>query len=101
MPANESDRGSDSDVDNGKEERKVNRCRGNKRVRRDFSVEDNELIHRHLGVFITTECKLVKSEVERHLAEVSELKDLVTRYGVSGLIVKIRTERKKRLKSKI
>ena len=71
--------------------------KGVKRARRDFTPEETALVNHHLQKYIKdANLKLAAKDMEKVFKGIPELKDLFARYGVRGLIVKIRTERTKR-----
>ena len=66
-----------------------------KRVRKEFTHEDNSVFLRHLGKYVNSDCKLIKAEISEFVMAIPQMSSLVERFGIQGLIVKIRTERKK------
>nr|XP_047134363.1 uncharacterized protein LOC124812189 [Hydra vulgaris] len=65
------------------------------REHKEFSPTDLNLVFLHLAKFIKSNEPLIKKEILHYLQTVPECKVLLEKFGVSSLIVKIRTERKK------
>ena len=67
-----------------------------KRMRRNFTDEENALFRRHLGKkYVRSKCKIIKADFEEDIRSIPELAQLIEKFGISGLIVKVRSERKK------
>ena len=66
------------------------------RTRKAFSSSELELIYKHLGHYIYSNDTLSKSEFSEYVSQVKELEELVKKFGVNSLLVKMRTERKNR-----
>ena len=67
-----------------------------KRIRKAFSCDDNCLIQNYLKNYIVCGVPINRYEFEEDVQGIPEMSDLVNRFGIQGLIVKIRTEQKKR-----
>ena len=67
-----------------------------KRIRKVFSYDDNCLIQNYLKNYIVCGVPINRYEFEEDVRGIPEMSDLVNKFGIQGLIVKIRTERKKR-----
>ena len=52
------------------------------------------LIYKHLNHFIDSDEPLQKIEFSDYVSKKNELKDLVAKFGINSLYVKMRTERK-------
>ena len=66
------------------------------RVRKSFSSSDLTLIYKHLDHFIDSDEPFLKKEFSDYVSQKKELKDLVAKFGINSLYVKMRTERKNR-----
>ena len=66
-----------------------------KRQRMEFSFDDNLLIQNHLANWIQGNRAINKVEFSNDVNSIPELKEIVKNIGISKLIVKVRTERKK------
>ena len=66
------------------------------RVRKSFSSSDMTLIYKDLNHFIDSDEPLQKIEFSDYVSKKNELKDLVAKFGINSLYVKMRTERKNR-----
>lgn len=64
------------------------------RKRSYYLPADLKLIHEHLALFINTKEPLIKSEFESYVLGKPELQELVSKYGLEKLRIKVRTERK-------
>ncbi|XP_065640288.1 uncharacterized protein LOC124815663 [Hydra vulgaris] len=70
-----------------------------KRTRKEFAEDDNRLIYKYLSSIIFSNEPIVKSQFTSLLKSQPELVQLVKRFGVQSLIVKMRTERQKNFKT--
>ena len=61
----------------------------------EFSFDDNLLIQNHLANWIQGDRAINKLEFSNDVNSIPELKEIVKNIGISKLIVKVRTERKK------
>ena len=68
-----------------------------KRIRKEFSEEDNRLIYKHLSSVIFSDEPIVKKKFTSILTKHPDLESLVKKFGVQSLIVKMRTERQKNI----
>ena len=68
-----------------------------KRIRKEFSEEDNRLIYKHLSSVIFSDEQIVKKKFTSILTKHPALESLVKKFGVQSLIVKMRTERQKNI----
>ena len=64
------------------------------RKRSYYLPADLKLIHEHLALFINTKEPLIKSEFESYVLGKPELQELVSKYGLEKLRIKVCTERK-------
>ena len=66
------------------------------RVRKSFSSCDMTLIYKHLNHFVDSDEPFLKKEFSDYVSQKKELEDLVVKFGINSLYVKMRTERKNR-----
>ena len=64
------------------------------RKRSYYLPADLKLIQEHLGLFINTKEPLIKSKFESYVLGKPELQELISKYGLEKLRIKVRTERK-------
>ena len=67
-----------------------------KRERKEYSADDMDLINTHLDSYINSDGAIIREEFEKYVRSKAELKDLINEFGITRLIVKMRTERKYR-----
>ena len=67
----------------------------NFRIRRNFSSSEMGFVRKYLGKYINGNMSLNFKETKKYVENSPELSDLAERFGPSGIITKIRTERKK------
>jgi len=65
------------------------------RTRQNFTDSDNKKIRLHLKCYIRSSKSIVAKDFTDFVNGIAELNDIVKRFGVRKLIVKIRTERKR------
>ena len=65
-----------------------------KRQRRDFSKTENALVSRHLFKYTKSNIPIVKKDFKEFVEAIPELKFVYEKFGVDGLISKVRTERR-------
>ena len=69
--------------------------KNNFRIRCNFSLSEMGFVRKYLGKYINGNMSLNFKETKQYVENSPELSDLVERFGRSGIITKIRTERKK------
>lgn len=67
----------------------------NFRIRRNFSSSEMGLVRKYLGKYINGNMSLNFKEIKEYVENIPELSDLAKRFGPSGIITKIKTERQK------
>ncbi|XP_065653246.1 uncharacterized protein LOC136080475 isoform X1 [Hydra vulgaris] len=70
-----------------------------KRIRKEFTEDDNRLIYKCLSSVIFSNEPIVKSKFMSTLKSQPELVNIVNQFGIQSLIVKMRTERQKNFKA--
>ena len=65
------------------------------RERKVFSSEDNRLIKLHLRGYIKKNTQIIRSEFEEFVRGIPELEGAIEKFGITSLITKVRTERKR------
>ena len=66
------------------------------KTRVSFSEAENKFIRQHLDRYINPKEPLVRSEFIEYVSGREELKELVKKFGINRLFVKMRTERNSR-----
>ena len=66
----------------------------NKGIRKVFSAHDMELIRQHLDSYINSDCSIRRGEFEKYVKSKQQLKEVLQKFGLTSLIIKMRTERK-------
>ena len=66
------------------------------RSRKEFTIAELKLVEKYLGArYIRSNDSILKHEVETYIKSIPETKDLFKKFGLTSLITKIRTERKR------